>query len=166
MNGHMEVFNKDDGAVFRIVLPAYRGNSNARTVDAQLVANCRPYNQSDRARRILLVDDEEAIIEEMSDYLERKGYAVDTAANGEEALDKFALDVPDVLITDLNMPKLNGHELLRRVVQTSPGLPVIIMTGHTTFGEDEAIVAEGAKIVLKKPVSLKELTHTLDELCA
>lgn len=150
MNGHMEVFNQDDGAVFRIVLPVYHGNSIVPAASDRFDATRMAGRKIDRERRILLVDDEEAIIEEMSDYLKRKGYVVDTAANGEEALDKFALDVPDVLITDLNMPKLNGHELLRRVVQTSPGLPVIIMTGHTTFGEDEAIVAEGAKIVLKK----------------
>ncbi len=114
--------------------------------------------------RILFVDDEEAIVEEVAEYLGRKGYDVATAVNAIEALDLHKARPADVVVTDLFMPEMDGAELIRRLRQTDPDLPIVVVTGHTTFGDDRDIVAEGASAVLKKPIILRELTDSLKEM--
>ncbi len=70
----------------------------------------------------------------------------------------------DVVITDLFMPEMNGTELIRRLRRTHPDLPIVVMTGHTTFGDEKETITEGASLVLKKPISLRELSDTLSDM--
>ncbi len=87
-----------------------------------------------------------------------------TAGNALEALDLHKARPADVVITDLLMPGMGGNELIQRLHRSDPGLPIVVVTGHTTFGEDRDVVAEGASMVLKKPIVLSELTDSLKEL--
>ncbi len=62
------------------------------------------------------------------------------------------------------MPEMDGNELIRRLHRTDPDLPIMLITGHTTFGDEKDSVTEGASVVWKKPISLSELLDTLSTL--
>jgi two-component system nitrogen regulation response regulator NtrX len=83
--------------------------------------------------RILIADDEEAARRSLAQILSEDGYQVSLASNGEEALNLVATESPDVLLTDLRMPVMDGHELLNRVRQGYPDVSVVIMTAHGTI---------------------------------
>ncbi len=87
-----------------------------------------------------------------------------TAGNGREALDLHKARPVDVVVTDLFMPVMDGAELIRRLHKSDPDLPIVVVTGHTTFGDDQEIVADGALVVLKKPILLRDLTESLKGL--
>ena len=74
--------------------------------------------------RILFVDDEKAIVEQVTDYLRRKGYDVVSAGNAMEALKLHRSRPADIVITDLLLPGMDGNELMRRLRQTDPELPL------------------------------------------
>ncbi len=114
--------------------------------------------------RILVVDDEEVIAAEVAEYLQLKGYDVAVAGSGLEALKLHRVWPADVVITDLFMPEMDGNELIRRLRRSDPDLPIVVVTGHTTFGDDRDVIAEGASVVLKKPIALRELTESLKGL--
>ena len=110
------------------------------------------------------MDDEEVIAEELAEYLQLKGYDVATAGSGLEALELHRSRPADIVITDLFMPEMNGNELIRRLRRTYPDLPIMVMTGHATFGDEKETITEGASVVLKKPIDLSELLGTLSTL--
>lgn len=77
---------------------------------------------------ILLVDDDKAIIDNLAPLLERSGFAVAVATNGETALDRVTQFAPDLIVLDVLMPKLNGREVLRHLRRTGDWTPVILLT--------------------------------------
>src|SRR5258708_11601526 len=94
---------------------------------------------NERARtRILVVDDEESQRTALASMIALWGYAVETAADGQEALDKLATFQAHVLVTDLNMPRMTGQELLERLKDQS-GAPAAIV--QTAFGSLETAVS-------------------------
>ena len=68
------------------------------------------------------------------------------------------------MITDLLMPGMGGNELIQLLRRSDPELPIVVVTGHTTLGDDREVVTEGASVVLKKPIVLRELTESLKGL--
>ncbi len=81
-------------------------------------------------RQILLVDDEEGIRKILGISLADCGYDVITAANGEEALQLWRKEKPEIVLTDIKMPVMDGIELLKRIKEESPDTEVIMLTGH------------------------------------
>ncbi len=79
---------------------------------------------------ILIIDDEKNIREGLASNFELEDYNVKTAENGEEGLKLLSNGDIDCVITDLRMPGISGEEVLRRVTSETPGIPVIILTGH------------------------------------
>jgi len=106
---------------------------------------------------ILLVDDETAITDNLAPFLIRSGYAVETASNGEEALQKVDTHNPDLLILDVLMPLLDGREVLRRLRQAGNWIPVILLTQVGEAGERAMALEEGADDYLNKPFDPHEL---------
>ncbi|MEE8606164.1 MAG: response regulator, partial [Nitrospiraceae bacterium] len=165
MGGRLEAQNADGGVEFRISVPAAVDGSGAvdrRSRKKKRKAGTR--KRSSGLPRVLVVDDEEVIAEELAEYLQLKGYDVATAGSGLEALEVHRSRPADVVITDLFMPEMNGNELIRRLRRTDPDLPIMVMTGHTTFGDEKETITEGASLVLKKPISLRELSDTLSNM--
>ncbi|MCH8835622.1 MAG: response regulator [Proteobacteria bacterium] len=165
MGGRLEARNVNGGATFQISLPVSTAGLGA--------GEGRPGGKKPQSRtaepdsdlpRILVVDDEEAVVAEVAEYLRRKGYDVVTAGNGREALKVHRARPADLVITDLLMPGMGGNELIQRLRRSDPDLPIVVVTGHTTFGDDRDVVAEGASVVLKKPIVLRELTDSLKGL--
>ena len=108
--------------------------------------------------RLLVVDDEKNIREGLAASLEMDGYQVETAADGDAAFRRFRKGDIDLLITDLRMPGLSGEELLKRVDAETPGIPVIVLTGHGTVENAVEAMRNGAYDFLTKPVDLGHLS--------
>ncbi|MBU1070086.1 sigma-54 dependent transcriptional regulator [Myxococcota bacterium] len=113
--------------------------------------------------RLLLVDDEAAILDSLRRLLERDGYVVSTARSAEEALGILQRETFDLLVTDLRLPHLSGLELLRLVRRMSPDTEVILMTAYGQIEDAVEAMKEGAYDFLPKPVKKAALTKTLDK---
>ncbi len=111
--------------------------------------------------RILLVDDDADLLRLISIRLEAAGYAVVTASSGAEALAQIAADRPQLVITDMRMPGMDGNALFNAVRAKDPTLPVIILTAHGSIPEAVAATNRGVFGYLTKPYEAKTL---LDEV--
>jgi len=118
------------------------------------------------ARKILVVDDEADIRELLTEYLEMKGYDVEDACDGQDAIDRFAASPADAVVTDIRMPRLDGLRLIERLRAVDPDLPIIAMTGHLAPEDLEEARTLGADTVLKKPISIREFSEHLEQLLA
>jgi len=106
---------------------------------------------------VLIVDDEKNIRSGLGKAIEMDGHNVLLAEDGQRALEIVESDEIDLIIADLKMPRMSGEELLRRVVQAYPTLPVIILTGHGTIESAVQAMRDGAYDFLTKPVNLDRL---------
>jgi len=111
-------------------------------------------------KHILIVDDEEAVGYVFERYLAIKGYRVSVAYSGEQALQAFRADRPDLVITDYKMPGMNGDELLRRLRALDPALPAVMISANPA---DVGPVPAGV-MFFAKPVSLETLAGHLDTI--
>ena len=161
MEGQFEVKIRDTGLHVRIVLPL------AETASINAISTTRsPYRpNSMRSLCLLLVDDEELALEGIQEYLSRQGHQVITARNGKEALLQFAALPIDVVVTDLRMPVMDGNMLIRELRRQST-LPIIAMTGHAGPQDEEVALSDGASVVLRKPIRLRDLASTLEKATA
>ena len=107
--------------------------------------------------KILLVDDEPAITGNLAPFLGRSGYAVEVAVDGEEALRKAAAFAPDLIVSDVLMPRLDGREMLRRLRRAGDWTPVILLTQVGESTERAMALEEGADDYLNKPFDPHEL---------
>jgi DNA-binding response OmpR family regulator len=107
--------------------------------------------------KILLVDDERAITANLSPFLERSGFVVTVAADGEEALAQVPDFSPDLIVLDILMPRLDGREALRRLRQSGNWTPVILLTQVGESTERAMALEEGADDYLNKPFDPHEL---------
>ena len=111
--------------------------------------------------RILLVDDEEELSMVMAEHLGAHGLDCEVASSGEAALVVLEKGPPEIVILDMKMPGMGGMEVLDRVKDAYPELPVIIMTGlGSTEGEVDARRL-GAFDYLRKPVNIADLLETV-----
>jgi DNA-binding NtrC family response regulator len=111
--------------------------------------------------RILIVDDEVNARAALAELLGDEGYAVETAADGFKALAKFDDFAPDVVVTDLKMPGLNGIELMHKVRERDPECVIVVMTAHGAIETAVEAMREGAADYIGKPVNVEELSLVL-----
>ncbi len=109
------------------------------------------------AKKVLIVDDESALVRLMSQVLTNKEYEVITASNGQEALKLFFANKPDLVLLDVVMPGMDGWETCKRIRELSD-VPVVMLTGKQKSEEDIVLGLEcGADDYLLKPIGNKEL---------
>lgn len=114
--------------------------------------------------KILLVDDEPIILKMLGQWMENLGYAFATATNGVEAVEALRKHAFDIVFTDINMPRMDGMQLLRHIKQYSPQTDVIVITGYATeYNAAEAMEA-GALHFLLKPFLAKDLYAALNRV--
>ena len=106
---------------------------------------------------LLLVDDDPMIVESLAPLLERSGFHVLLASNGEEALSKVQSHHPDVIVMDVLMPRMNGRETLRRMRKSNIWIPTILLTQVGEASERATALEEGADDYLNKPFHSQEL---------
>jgi DNA-binding NtrC family response regulator len=101
--------------------------------------------------RILIIDDEDAIRESLDTLLTLEGFSVSTAADGTEGMDLLSRNEYDLLLLDLALPGQSGIELLPRIVEMQPNLPVIMITAYGTVGNVVDAIRAGAENFVQKP---------------
>ncbi len=107
--------------------------------------------------RILVVDDDEAFRSTLSRALEHRGFTICSASNGEDALGIAGKENIQVGIVDLKMPGMSGLELVTRLKEISPEMPVLVLTGHGSIDSAVEATRRGAYHYLQKPCELAEL---------
>jgi DNA-binding response OmpR family regulator len=107
--------------------------------------------------KLLIVDDEVDLLAELKPLMERSGYQVISAINGEQALELIASEKPDLIVLDMLMPRLDGRDVLRRLRQAGNWTPVILLTKVNTPAERVMSLQEGADDYLNKPFDPLEL---------
>ena len=116
------------------------------------------------AKRILVVDDEMLIREVNAGILSRSGYQTDTAEDGEAAWKALQTNRYDLLITDNNMPKVSGLDLIKKLHAAHIVLPVILVSGTIPSGAWDRQACPQIAAALPKPVSVKELVGTVEKV--
>jgi CheY-like chemotaxis protein len=116
--------------------------------------------------KVLVAEDDPLLAATVDDFLTQEGFCVAVSADGQEALEAAATMPISVLLTDLRMPRLDGVALVRKLRETRPELPVVVMTGfaptdwRTSLQHD----GEGPLILLNKPIRLAKLLHALRQV--
>ena len=108
--------------------------------------------------KILLVEDEERVRALLKGVLESNGYEVQEASSGKEALQSYARSPPDLILTDLVMPDMEGIELITKIRKSDPNLKIIAMSGSNYLDIAERL---GVDHTLAKPFSNKSLLNAV-----
>ena len=111
--------------------------------------------------KILVVDDEPAILRFLKSFLEKRHYAAVTASTGQEALEKFREEAPEVVLLDIRLPDRNGLEVLKEMKRIDPRVSVIIVTAVTDDEIGKRALELGAFDYLIKPFELGHLEQVL-----
>jgi DNA-binding response OmpR family regulator len=110
---------------------------------------------------ILLIDDEEFTRLELGEFLQDEGYNVITASDGIEGIKLFQEKHPEIVLTDVKMPKMDGFTVLKKIKAQKPETRVLLLTGH---GDEEMVIRalkEGANDYIKKPINLNYLSESM-----
>jgi DNA-binding response OmpR family regulator len=116
--------------------------------------------------KILIVDDDRDLCSMLVDALSLNGHILQIAANGLEALDMIQRQVFDLALVDIWMPKLNGIELLEKLKDLAPGMPVVLITVHPTYETVVQALRGGACNYVEKPFTLGTLLETIHQALA
>jgi CheY-like chemotaxis protein/CBS-domain-containing membrane protein len=119
------------------------------------------YRMSDTIK-VLLVDDEEQFRATTKKLLNRRGFETILAGSGEEAVDKLD-ENPDIVILDIKMPGMDGHQALKEIKSRTPDIPVIMLTGHGTMPSAREALIEGAFDYLSKPCDIDVLAAKITD---
>ena len=117
-------------------------------------------------RKVLVVDDDPVVSKSFDRVLTRRGYAVVTAENGQEALNKIANEDYDAVFTDIKMPGMSGIEVAERMHAKRPWMPVVIITGYGSAEHEARAEAAGVRGFLRKPLSPEMIETSLDAAVA
>lgn len=148
------------GTTFQVYLPIFAGETSVQ----EPMGNIRPTPHG--TERILLVDDEVSIVQIMQKILERLGYQVTALSNCEEAIRIF-MNHPeafDLVITDMNMPKVMGTDLARTFLETRPDIPIILCTGFSEKIDSNRAKSLGIREFLYKPVEKNTLARLVRKI--
>jgi len=111
--------------------------------------------------RILVVDDDESIRKTLAAILEDKGYIVDTAENGREAIEKSNSKFYNLALIDIRLPDMEGTKLLTAMKETTPKMVKIIITGYPSLQNAIGAVNEGADSYIVKPLNVDSVLNTI-----
>ncbi len=158
-NGYIAVESTlDKGTTFHIYLPA----ADSETIPAEgkadeIIAGCGT---------ILLVDDEEMVLDVGAQLLEKLGYRVTRAKNGEQAISLFEKDrdLIDLVILDIIMPEMDGAAVFDRLKQIKPDVKVLLASGYSIDGQASGILNRGGSGFIPKPFTLQQLSQKISAL--
>ena len=114
--------------------------------------------------KVLIVDDEDVCTRALSRCLRLCGYETHTARDGVEALRRIEAERPDVVITDMNMPNMNGLELLKAIGERFEEMAVILVTGQVRDDKTRAALAESGYACLDKPFCIEKMIEMLAQI--
>lgn len=111
------------------------------------------------SKKVFLFEDDVRLAENMQRYLEMKDFVVQHALNGEDGLAMVADFQPDIIVSDVNMPEMDGYCVFKEVQKLLPGIPVIMLTGEHKL--KKLFELEGVSAFIKKPCSLIDLEEQI-----
>ncbi len=155
----------DRGTTFKIYLPVLEAEDGSQNGEDE-----RDEESVGGDETILLVDDERNILEWGREFLEKYGYNVVTAENGEEALAKVREcdsqngNVFDLVILDLNMPGMGGYRCFQELMKIKPDIMVIIASGYLASEQIEEALKLGAKKFIGKPYQMRDMLKKMREV--
>ncbi|MBN2372164.1 response regulator [bacterium] len=117
-----------------------------------------------KEKQILVIDDEEMLCETLKDILQEDGYNVRTSVNALSGLAEIEKDAPDLIISDIKLPDINGIDLIKRIKQERPNIEIIIITA---FGEAESYLQakeKGAFEYITKPINIPILKLMISKI--
>ena len=112
-------------------------------------------------KRILIIDDENSIRRTLRDILENEGYSIDDAPDGIEGLKHVKANHYDVILCDIKMPKMDGLEVLDKILESNPDVPVVMISGHGNIDTAVDAIRKGAYDYISKPPDLNRLLVTI-----
>lgn len=110
--------------------------------------------------KLLIVDDEAALVEHVRKIGEMLGLEVITASDGLEAWQYFKVENPDLVITDIYMPRMNGLRLMRKIKEANNACPVILMTGYSHY-KNNTINSNNSDTWVTKPFKVKTMVEAI-----
>ena len=113
--------------------------------------------------RILIIDDDESIRKTLATILAEKGYSVDTAENGKEAIRKSKAKFYNLALIDIRLPDMEGTKLLTSIKETTPKMIKIIITGYPSLQNAIEAVNKGADAYILKPFNMDSVLNTISE---
>jgi len=114
-------------------------------------------------KRILVVDDDQVVLESLREYLTLKGYDVDTAENGREAIERSKDNYYNLALLDIKLPDMQGTELLIKMHRNTPQMMKIMITGYPTLENAVEALNLGADAYVMKPVNPEKLHRVVEE---
>jgi DNA-binding NtrC family response regulator len=111
--------------------------------------------------KILVIDDQKSIRNTLKDVLEYEGHEVALAEHGAEGLEKFEADKYEVVLCDIKMPEMDGLEVLEKIMQMNPDVPMIMISGHGNIDTAVEAIKKGAFDFIEKPLDLNRLLVTI-----
>jgi signal transduction histidine kinase/ActR/RegA family two-component response regulator len=158
------------GSRFTMTLPCtesqpIRASANFPS-EADSSSNVPVLKTSEMSAVILLAEDNDANVSTISSYLKAKGYQLIFAKDGEEAIALAQSAQPDLILMDIQMPKLDGLEAIKqiRLAPLSASIPIIALTAFAMVNDRDRCLAAGANDYLSKPVKMKQLVTTIQQL--
>lgn len=117
-------------------------------------------------KRVLVVEDNHLNLYLLTFLLEREGYEIRSAEDGEQAIQAIQAEIPDLIVMDMQLPKIDGYEVTRHLKsrRDSAGVPVIAITAHAAPGDSQRALEAGCDAFLIKPVNPNGLTALVGEL--
>lgn len=113
------------------------------------------------AEKVLLIDDETEFLQNLSDRMNLRGMEVTTAQDGNAALDAVNNDSFDAVVLDLQMPGMDGIEVLKRIKAERPNMQIILLTGHASLEKGVEAMRLGAMDFMEKPADINSLTEKI-----
>jgi len=116
-------------------------------------------------KKVLIVDDEKSLSELIMESLNMVGgFEVERAFNGKEAVEKYRVFAPDIVVMDVEMPVMDGYESSSRIKSMDPDARILVLTGNPGDIRAKKTINEGLALrLLKKPVRLMDLNRTIND---
>jgi two-component system NtrC family sensor kinase len=163
--GRLSVESESGHTVFTLLLPAA---STSGAEDAATAESARAAVGEGQGRRVLVVDDEPAVVEMVTSVLDRKGWRVDVASGGRAALERLRQARYDLVVSDIRMPEMDGAELYRTAVAERHELVTrfLFMTGDTANPEAWRFLQDTSVPVIEKPFTPRALLRAVERVSA
>lgn len=117
-------------------------------------------------KRILIVDDQKGVRRLLEELFKRDGWEVQVAADGQEAVDKVAESLPDIVLMDMKMPNMNGLEASQRILKKHGDLDIVMMTAYGEMDIVKEALDVGVKRCITKPFDIINLRDTVNQMAA
>lgn len=148
------------GSTFMLYLPYQQV---AKRVDGELIESTDDKTQvPSKRKKILIVEDTESNYLQINILL-KKDYTISWAVNGEEAINSFLRERPDLILMDIRMPIMNGIQATEKIRAIAPNLPIVAVTANAFLIEQQQALAVGCNDVISKPYTFEKLSETISK---